>query len=42
MGDELIWERNYEKLLDLTIDKDLNFNHHFSILCKEMSKKVSA
>ena len=41
VGDELIWESNYEKLLGLTIDKDLNFNQHLSILCK-VSKKVSA
>ena len=42
VGEELIWESNYEKLLGLTIDKKLDFNQHLSILCKEVSKKVSA
>ena len=42
MGNELIWESRYEKLLGLTIDKNLNFNQHLSIICKEVSAKVSA
>ena len=42
VGNELIWESRYEKLLGLTIDKNLNFNQHLSILCKEVSAKVSA
>ena len=42
VGNELIWESRYEKLLGLTIDKNLNFNQQLSILCKEVSAKVSA
>ena len=42
VGNGLIWESRYEKLLGLTIDKNLNFNQHLSILCKEVSANVSA
>ena len=42
VGEELIWESSYEKLLGLTIDKKLNFNKHLSILCKKVNGKVSA
>ena len=42
MREELIWERSDVKLLGLTIDKKMNFNKHLSILCKQVSGKVSA
>ena len=42
VGGELIWESRYEKLLGLTIDKNLNFDKHLSILCKKVRGKVSA
>ena len=42
VGEEIIWESPYEKLLGLTIDKKLTFNKHLSILCKKVSGKVSA
>ena len=42
VGNELIWESRYEKLLGLTIDKNLNFDKHLSTLCKKVSGKVSA
>ena len=42
VGDELIWESAVEKLLGVTIDKNLNFNSHLSTLCKKVSQKVTA
>ena len=42
VGDERIWESRSEKLLGVTVDKDLNFNVHLSQLCKKASQKVSA
>ena len=42
VGDELIWESANEKLLGVTIDKNLNFNSHLSILCKKFGQKVTA
>ena len=42
VGDELIWESTEEKLLGVTIDKNLNFNSHLSTLCKKVGQKVSA
>ena len=41
VGDEIIWESTEEKLLGVTIDKNLNFNTHLSILCKKASQKVT-
>ena len=42
VGNELIWESSEEKLLGVTIDKNLNFNAHLSILCNKVQQKVSA
>ena len=42
VGEEMIWESRQEKLLGLTIDKDLNFNLHLATLCKKVSAKVTA
>ena len=42
VGEELIWESSEEKLLRVTIDKNLNFNSHLSILCKKAGQKVTA
>ena len=39
VGDELIWESCHERLLGLTIDKQLNFDEHLSILCKKSEWK---
>ena len=33
VGDELIWESAEEKLLRVTIDKNLNFSSHLNTLC---------
>ena len=41
VGDELIWESTEEKLLGVTIDKNINFNSHLSILCKKAGQKVT-
>ena len=42
VGDELIWESREEKLLGVTIDKNLNFNSHLTTLCKKVGQKVTA
>ena len=42
IGDELIWESAGEKLLGVTIDKNLNFNSHLSKLCKKVGQNVTA
>ena len=42
VGDELIWESAEEKLLGVTIDKNLNFNSHLANLCKKVGQKVTA
>ena len=42
IGNEMIWESKAEKLLGITIDKNLNFTNHLTILCNKISQKVSA
>ena len=42
VGREMIWESSEEKLLGVTIDKNLNFNPHLTRLCKKVSQKVTA
>ena len=42
VGNELIWESAEEKLLGVTIDKNLNFNSHLAKLCKKVGQKVTA
>ena len=42
VGKEVIWESLSEKLLGMTIDKNLNFNLHLKTLCKKTNQKVSA
>ena len=37
--DEVVWESNKSKLLDLEIDRNLNFNKYVSPLCKKDCKK---
>ena len=39
VGDELIWESAEEKLLGVTIDKNLNYNSHLNTSCKGLVKK---
>ena len=41
-GDYTIDKSEYEKLLDVKIDVNLNFNDHISDLCKKASRKISA
>ena len=38
----LIWESSEEKLLGVTIDKNLNFNSYLSIICKKAGQKVTS
>ena len=42
IGNEMIWESKEEKLLGVTIDKNLNFTKHLTILCNKISQKVYA
>ena len=42
VGNEKIWESQAEKLLGITVDKNLNFESHLKILCKKVNQKVSA
>ena len=41
VGEHKIWESQEEKLLGLTIDKNLNFNTHLSNVCQRASVKVT-
>ena len=40
VGNEMIWESSEEKLLGLTIDKNLKFNSHVRNICKKASQKM--
>ena len=42
VGDQVIWELSQEKLLGITIDKNLKFDQHVINLCKKASAKVTA
>ena len=42
VGDKMIWESAEEKLLGVTIDKNLTFNPHLKTLCKRVGQKISA
>ena len=42
VGGEMIWESMSEKLLGVTVDKNLNFNAHLSNVCKKARCKVTA
>ena len=42
VGDEMIWESKAEKLLGMTVDKNLKFDDHLTNLCKKACSKVSA
>ena len=42
VGEHVIWESAQEKLLGLTIDKNLNFEAHLLDVCKKASVKVTA
>ena len=42
IGETWIWESKNEKLLRLTIDRNLNFDDHVFTLCKEAGSKLSA
>ena len=42
VGSERIWESQTEKLLGMTVDKNLSFEPHLKLLCKKVNQKVSA
>ena len=42
IGETRIWESKNEKLLGLTVDRNLNFDDHVFTLCKKAGRKLSA
>ena len=42
VGPEMIWESSHQKLLGVTIDKNLTFNHHISNICSKAGQKLTA
>ena len=42
VGGRRIWESPEDKLLGVTIDKNLNFNPYLTKLCKKVSQNVTA
>jgi hypothetical protein len=42
VGEQIIWESRHEKLLGVTIDKELKFHLHVKNICKKASAKVTA
>ena len=42
VGEQVIMESYQEKLLGITIDKELKFNSHLLGICKKASAKVTA
>ena len=42
VGNEKIWESQSEKLLDITVDKNVNCDLNLKTLCKKVNQKVSA
>ena len=41
-GNFKIWESSHEKLLGVTIDRDLSFNQHISNICIRANRKLTA
>ena len=42
IGNSKIWESQHEKLLGVTIDKEIKFNNHISDICKKANRKLTA
>ena len=42
IGEQIIWESKQEKLLGITVDKNLKFDKHVENICKKASAKVTA
>ena len=42
IGEQIIWESKQEKLLGITVDKNLKFDRHVENICKKASAKVTA
>ena len=42
VGNSKIWESQEKKLLGITIDKSLKFNHHISDICVKAGRKLTA
>ena len=41
IGETWIWESKNGKLLELTVDRNLNLDDHLFTLCKEAGRKLS-
>ena len=42
IGNETVSNSKYEKLLEVKVDRELNFNEHVSSVCKKASQKLNA
>ena len=42
IGNETVTNSKYEKLLEVKVDHELNFNEHVSSLCRKASQKLNA
>ena len=42
VGNSMIWEIQQVKLSGVTIDENVNFNEHLSIICKEENSEATA
>ena len=42
VGNEQIWESREQKLLGITLDKDITFKSHLNKLCRKVGQKISA
>ena len=42
VGEQMIWESHQEKLLGITIDKNLKFDKHVTNICNTASTKLTA
>ena len=42
IGNEIVSNSKYEKLLGVKTDHELNFNEHVSLLCRKVSQKLNA
>ena len=42
IGNARVWESQHQKLLGVTIDKNLKFNNHISDICMKAGRKLTA
>ena len=42
VGNNRIWESNYEKMLGILIDDSLKFDYYVAEICRKSSRKLTA